>query len=71
VKIDSTQFSTLLGILAIMLWATTTDTERSVAEHVGPLTAASCVYLVAGSLGCGYLILTGQLRQVVLTLPRR
>lgn len=70
-KMDSTRFSTLLGILAIALWATTTATERSVAEHVGPLTAASCIYLVAGCLGCGYLILTGQLRQVVLTLPKR
>jgi drug/metabolite transporter (DMT)-like permease len=38
------------GLLAIVLWSATIALARSTSEALGPLTAASAVYLVAGGL---------------------
>ncbi len=48
--------STILGILAIIFWGTTIAFSRSLTEQLGPLTAASWIYLLSGVWGCIYLI---------------
>lgn len=50
-------FSTILGILAIIFWGTTIAFSRSLTEQLGPLTAASRIYLLSGIWGCIYLLL--------------
>ena len=50
---------TLYGLIAILLWSTTVAVVRSLAEQIGPLTAAALVYLVGGVLSC---VFTGFLR---------
>ena len=42
--------STLLGIVAILLWSATVALARSISERLGPLTAGAAVYLAAGTL---------------------
>jgi drug/metabolite transporter (DMT)-like permease len=41
---------TLCGLLAILLWSSTVALARSLAEQLGPLTAAAAVYLTGGIL---------------------
>jgi len=41
---------TLCGFVAILLWSTTIAIIRSLTEQVGPITAAGCIYLLAGFL---------------------
>ena len=48
--------STILGMLAILFWGTTIAFSRSLTEQLGPLTAASLIYLLSGIWGCIYLI---------------
>jgi len=57
-KVSTTQenYYTILGILAIMFWGTTIAFSRSLAEQLGAITAASCIYLISGILGGIYLI---------------
>ncbi|MCK4241659.1 MAG: aromatic amino acid DMT transporter YddG, partial [Candidatus Atribacteria bacterium] len=43
-------------ILAILFWGTTIAFSRSLTEQLGPLTAASLIYLLSGIWGCIYLI---------------
>jgi len=50
--------NTILGILAILFWGTTIAFSRSLTEQLGPLTAASWIYLLSGIWGCIYLIST-------------
>lgn len=47
--------STAGGLLAIGLWSTTFALARSLAEQVGPLTAATAVYLIGGAMYAGRL----------------
>jgi drug/metabolite transporter (DMT)-like permease len=42
--------------MASLFWSTTIAFSRSLTEHLGTLTAAACIYLVSGALGCAYLI---------------
>ena len=42
------RYATLGGLLAILLWSTTIALVRSLSESIGPLSAATCVYLIAG-----------------------
>ena len=39
---------TASGLAAILLWSTTFGIARSLLEHVGPLTAGACAYLIGG-----------------------
>lgn len=48
--------STSLGILATVLWSTTVAFSRSLTEQLGTLTAASCIYMLSGTLGCAWLL---------------
>jgi drug/metabolite transporter (DMT)-like permease len=43
-------WSTGGGLAAIILWSTTIAVARSLSEHLGPLTAGTCVYLIGGLL---------------------
>jgi drug/metabolite transporter (DMT)-like permease len=43
------------GICAILLWSTTVALARSLAEQLGPLSAASSVYLTGGAVCIAYL----------------
>jgi len=60
---------TLLGILAILLWSSTTALARSLTEQLGTTTTAAAVFLLSGAIGCTHLVLSrklGRLRR----LPR-
>jgi drug/metabolite transporter (DMT)-like permease len=46
---------TLHGVFAVLLWSTTVALARSLTEQVGPLTAASSVYLAGGAFCLAYL----------------
>ena len=48
----------MFGIFAILFWGTTIAFSRSLTEQLGPLTAASWIYLLSGIWGCIYLIST-------------
>ena len=41
-------FGTAGGLTAIVLWSATFAFARSLSEHVGPLTAGACTYLIGG-----------------------
>jgi drug/metabolite transporter (DMT)-like permease len=49
---------TAQGILAILFWGSTIAFSRSLAEKVGTLTAASCIFLIAGGVSCTYFIIS-------------
>jgi drug/metabolite transporter (DMT)-like permease len=61
---------TLYGLLAILLWSTTVALIRSLAERIGPLTAASSVYLLAGALSLAQIGYSGHLKKQIRGLPR-
>jgi drug/metabolite transporter (DMT)-like permease len=63
---------TVCGLCAILIWSTTVSLARSIAEQVGPLTAASAVHLVAGAFCLGYQVFRprGSFRQVFHLPPR-
>jgi len=62
---------TLYGFSAILLWSTTVALTRSLTEQIGPLTAASSVYLASGAF-CLLQLCTSRGRMAqVLRLPRR
>ena len=50
----SPRLYTLLGLVAILIWSTTVALGRSAAEHLGPLTTATLIYLLGGTLSCLY-----------------
>jgi drug/metabolite transporter (DMT)-like permease len=64
------RLDTALGIAAILLWSTSVAFGRSLGEQLGPLTTASLIYLIGGTLGISYLALTGRLAALG-GLPRR
>lgn len=53
-KQPSPRLYTLLGLVAILIWSTTVALGRSAAEHLGPLTTATLIYLLGGTLSCLY-----------------
>ena len=55
----STKLATAGGLGAILLWSTTFAFARSLSEQVGPLTAASVVYLIGGALCAGRFLVRG------------
>jgi len=56
ISISQENLNTIFGILAILFWGTTIAFSRSLAEQLGPLTAASWIYLLSGIWGCIYLM---------------
>jgi drug/metabolite transporter (DMT)-like permease len=43
-------FATASGLAAIVLWSATFAFARSLSEHIGPLTAGACTYLLGGAV---------------------
>ena len=56
ISISQENLNTIFGILAILFWGTTIAFSRSLTEQLGPLTAASWIYMLSGIWGCIYLI---------------
>lgn len=56
ISVSQEKLNTIFGILAILFWGTTIAFSRSLTEQLGPLTAASWIYLLSGIWGCIYLI---------------
>ncbi|MBE3113249.1 MAG: aromatic amino acid DMT transporter YddG [Actinobacteria bacterium] len=56
ISISQENLNTILGMLAILFWGTTIAFSRSLTEQLGPLTAASWIYMLSGIWGCIYLI---------------
>jgi drug/metabolite transporter (DMT)-like permease len=63
--------ATLGGFAAILLWSTTVAVARSLAEALGPITAAAAVYVVSGTLALIHLARNAARRQQVRRLPFR
>lgn len=61
--------NTFLGFVAIAFWSSSIAFARSLAEQLGPMTAASAIYLLGGILGCSYLALSGWTPRRLLRLP--
>ena len=55
---------TIQGILAILFWGSIVAFSRSLAEKLGTLTAASCIFLIAGSISCTYLIVSRRFHEI-------
>ncbi|MEN3190196.1 MAG: aromatic amino acid DMT transporter YddG [Atribacterota bacterium] len=56
ISVSQENLNTIFGILAILFWGTTIAFSRSLTEQLGPLTAASWIYLLSGVWGAIYLI---------------
>jgi drug/metabolite transporter (DMT)-like permease len=57
----SARLATSGGLLAILLWSTTIACSRSLTESLGPMSSASFVFLLGGSLGLSGLAVQGRL----------
>ena len=68
---SSRTLNTALGIAAIALWSTTVAFGRSLTEQLGSLTTASLIYLVGGTLGCGYLAFAPRARTALKSMNAR
>jgi drug/metabolite transporter (DMT)-like permease len=68
---SSSRLATWLGLFAIVLWSTSIAGSRSLTEQLGTFTAGAVVYLVAGLVGCGWLVLRRQIVSVVRHSDRR
>lgn len=62
--------STLLGLVAILLWSTTIAFSRSLTEQLGTFTAAAFIYCLAGALGLLYAAVFGGGLRKLTDLPR-
>jgi len=56
ISVSQENINTIFGILAILFWGTTIAFSRSLTEQLGPLTAASWIYLLSGIWSCIYMI---------------
>ena len=56
ISVSQENLNTIFGILAILFWGTTIAFSRSLTEQLGPLTAASWIYLLSGIWSCIYLV---------------
>ncbi len=61
--------NTFLGFVAIVFWSTSIAFSRSLVEQLGPMTAASCIFLLSGVLGCSFLAVRGWTPRKLLRLP--
>jgi len=63
--------ATTLGVFAVVFWSTTVAFSRSLTEHLGVLTAACCIYLGGGAIGCLYLVGNAEQRRRLAGIPWR
>jgi drug/metabolite transporter (DMT)-like permease len=70
-KHEGLNVSTAGGLLALVLWSTTMAMARSLSERLGPVRAASAVYVVAGVICLIRLKLTKTSISVLLKIPRK
>jgi drug/metabolite transporter (DMT)-like permease len=63
--------ATTLGILAVVFWSTTVAFSRSLTQQLGVLTAACCIYIGAGTVGCLYLLVNPKERRALARIPLR
>ena len=56
---------TVQGILALIFWGSSIAFTRSLTEKLGTLTSGSYIFLLAGSLFCAYLVVSGRLQRVL------
>jgi drug/metabolite transporter (DMT)-like permease len=56
--------ATVIGLGAIVFWASTVAVSRTATVALGPLTAGALVHLIAGALGLGSLALRGRLGEL-------
>jgi drug/metabolite transporter (DMT)-like permease len=56
---------TVQGVLSLLFWGSTIAFSRSLAEKLGTLTSASCIFLLAGGLSCTYLIISRRLQAML------
>ncbi|MEA2087534.1 MAG: aromatic amino acid DMT transporter YddG [Candidatus Caldatribacteriota bacterium] len=56
IPVSQENLNTIFGVLAILFWGTTIAFSRSLTEQLGPLTAASWIYLLSGIWSYIYLI---------------
>jgi drug/metabolite transporter (DMT)-like permease len=68
---DTGNRSTLLGLLAILLWSATVALARSIAESIGPLAAGAAVYCTAGGILAVTFLITERSWRALHGLPRR
>jgi drug/metabolite transporter (DMT)-like permease len=68
---DGRRAATVLGVVALVLWASTVAFGRSLSAQLGPLHAAAAVYLVAAAVSLIMLAARPALARGVLRLPRR
>ena len=68
---DVRRRSTVLGLLAIVLWSATVALARSIAERVGPWAAGAAVYGTAGALLGATFLLTERSWRPLQKLPAR
>jgi len=60
---------TISGLIAIVLWGTTIPLSRHAAEQLGPVSSAAAVHVIAGTVGCVYLISRGSLSATRSRMP--
>jgi drug/metabolite transporter (DMT)-like permease len=58
-------------VLAIVFWSSTVGLVRSLTDHLGPLTAAAAIYLLAGAISCAHLFSSRERRRAMRALPLR
>jgi drug/metabolite transporter (DMT)-like permease len=68
---DVRGFATALGVVAIVLWASTVAFGRSLSTQLGPLHAAAAVYLVGAAVSLLLLAARPALARAALKLPPR
>lgn len=69
-SLSTVRRSSMLGLLAILLWSTTIAFSRSLTEQLGTLTAATLIYTIAGVVGLMYTGLQPGAFARMLRLPR-
>jgi drug/metabolite transporter (DMT)-like permease len=63
--VDEKTRGTVQAIFALLFWGSTIAFSRSLAEKLGTLTSASCIFLLAGGLSCAYFIVSHRLQRIL------
>ena len=61
----------MAGVGAILLWSSTVGVSRILTESLGAMTTGAAVYLLAGALGCAYVLISPTRRTKLRRLSRR
>jgi drug/metabolite transporter (DMT)-like permease len=57
--------ATVLGVVAIGFWSSTVAVSRILTETLGTFTAAASTFLIAGAIGCSFLLVSGRFRRAL------